>query len=66
MVTVMTAQYTKKSGASIDAQWYCPPEVGALHLLSILIKRGSNKTTHIEANSPIVVKIAMLPMKEKR
>ena len=54
-------------GASCAIQWYWPPEVGALHSLSVFFD-GYTKTwvAYIDAISAIVVKMAIVPSHTKR
>lgn len=51
-------------GASIDTQWYCPPDVGALDS-QWLIERDS-LGTYIEANSARTVNTLVVPIHANR
>jgi len=54
-------------GASMAAQWYWPPAVGALFPSSASLARGSTKgqIVYIEANSARTMKLAKVPTQAK-
>jgi hypothetical protein len=52
-------------GASMAAQWYCPPAVGALFSPSAAALSTNSHAAYIEANSARTMKLAKVPIQPK-
>lgn len=53
-------------GASMAAQWYCPPAVGALFSSSAAaLSTNNGHAAYIEANSARTMKLAKVPIQPK-